>query len=122
MNPCDGLSKEFCIKFSECHKCLWVVCVVLTAETMNSCIFRDITTCSLVKCVDFSEEHITSIFRVEEYLLLASNAGSFLGLHLGPQDESDMFIGNVDWLSPDYTVLYLQLSLYSVNICENRPH
>jgi hypothetical protein len=32
--------------------------------------------------------------------------GFFLGLHFKPEDRSDMFLQNIGWLSPDYTVLY----------------
>jgi hypothetical protein len=52
--------------------------------------------CSLMKCTDFSEEYITSIFRVEECLLPAFHAGSLLGLHFDLEHGSDTFIRNVD--------------------------
>jgi hypothetical protein len=39
---------------------------VPTATAMKSSVFWDITPCSLVKA-DFTEEHIVSIFRIEEH-------------------------------------------------------
>jgi hypothetical protein len=39
---------------------------VLTPVVMKSYIFRDITPCSQLKVTDISEEHIASIFMVEE--------------------------------------------------------
>jgi hypothetical protein len=39
---------------------------VLTVVVIKSTIFWDITQCSPLKSTDVSEEHIASIFRVEE--------------------------------------------------------
>jgi hypothetical protein len=39
---------------------------VLTALVMKSSIFWDITPCSPLKVSDHSEEHIASIFRIED--------------------------------------------------------
>jgi hypothetical protein len=43
-----------------------VVFEVFTAVVMKSIIFWDVTPCSLLDATDVSEEHITSIIRVEE--------------------------------------------------------
>jgi hypothetical protein len=78
------------------------------------------------KSTDVSEEHIASIFRVEETAnqetnmeqtasraqivrnngLLSLVPASFYGLLFDPEDESNMFVRNVSWLSPDYMALY----------------
>jgi hypothetical protein len=56
------------------------------------------------KSTDVAEEHVASIFRVEEWAkqetglaLLATNfhAGFLLGLSFEPEDGSDMFLRNV---------------------------
>jgi hypothetical protein len=39
---------------------------VLTAVVMRSSVFWDITPCSPLKATDVSEEHVASIFRVED--------------------------------------------------------
>jgi hypothetical protein len=36
------------------------------------------------------------------------DAGFCLGLFFSPEDRSDMFLWNVEWLSTGYTVLYLR--------------
>jgi hypothetical protein len=41
---------------------------VFTAVVMKSIIFWDMTPCSLVIATDVSEEHIDSIFRIEEII------------------------------------------------------
>jgi hypothetical protein len=64
--------------------------------------------------VDVSEEHIVSIFLVEELAELPSwmqvarnfHASFLLGLFLDQEDGDDMSFRNVSWLSTDHTALY----------------
>jgi hypothetical protein len=62
------------------------------------------------------EEHVAFIFRIKEqakqdtgklavlaYLL---HAGFLLGLLYSPEDEGNMFLQNIGWLSMDYMALY----------------
>jgi hypothetical protein len=63
---------------------------VLTPVVMKSAVFWDITPCSPLK-VNQRESRW--------------QAGILLGL-IDPEDGGDMFLGNVRWLSADYTVLY----------------
>jgi hypothetical protein len=58
---------------------------------MKSSIFWDVTPCSLLSSTDVSEEHIASIFRVEEII------------QQEPDDGGDMFLRNVGCNSTDYT-------------------
>jgi hypothetical protein len=61
---------------------------------------------------DISEEHIASIFEVEEQAkqetcrrrLPPFSAGFLLSLLFGPEDGDSMFLRTV-WLFPNYTVL-----------------
>jgi hypothetical protein len=67
------------------------------------------------KSVDVSEEHISSIFRIERLSQARSQheAGnkqsllvSFFGLFFEPEYRGDIFLWNVDWLSKVYIKLY----------------
>jgi hypothetical protein len=71
-----------------------------------------------MQSIDVSEEHIAFIFRVEKYAKQDTSvkaggkqshlfqADILLCLFFNPEDEGDMFLRNVDWLSTDYTALY----------------
>jgi hypothetical protein len=58
---------------------------VLTAVTMNNIVFRIVAPCSS----ELSLPPVSSAF--------------FLDLFFGPEDESGMFLRNVDGLSPEHT-------------------
>jgi hypothetical protein len=70
---------------------------------MNSTVFWNITLCSPLKSTDVSEEHIASIFRVEEKaeqetrarLATFFRAGVLLDLFFDPEDGDDTFLRNV---------------------------
>jgi hypothetical protein len=67
--------------------------------------------------VDVSEEHIASIFRVEEYakeetsvkmwglFAICLHAGFLTGLYLNPEDGGNIYL-NIGSLSTDYTAVY----------------
>jgi hypothetical protein len=56
-------------------------CGVLTAVTVNSYIFWDITPCSPMEVSSVSEQHIASIYKIQ--------AGNLL---INPEDGGDMFL------------------------------
>jgi hypothetical protein len=66
---------------------------VFTAVVMKSINFWDITTCSPLS-TDVSEEHIASIFRVEE-ISSARNQKASRTYFLDSKDEGDMYHRNV---------------------------
>jgi hypothetical protein len=58
---------------------------------------------------DVSEEHIASIFRVEEIGSANQQASRWLAwwtYFFGPEDGGDTFLRNVGWISTDYTASY----------------
>jgi hypothetical protein len=74
---------------------------------MKSIIFWDITPCSPLKIIRRFGEHVSSIFRVEEYakheaeeqvralLAICFHAGFLFDLFFDPEDGSDTFLQNV---------------------------
>jgi hypothetical protein len=78
------------------NKVKYVGFEVLTAVVTKSNIFWDISRIVRCKSTDVSEEHIASIFRVEEHLLATcSHAGFLLGLFIDSEYEGDMFLRKV---------------------------
>jgi hypothetical protein len=81
--------------------------VVRTFLELKSSIFLDITPCSPFEVTDVSEEHVASIFRVEQYSKQETTmesmgsacyllrAGFLLGLFSDPEDGGDMFFRNI---------------------------
>jgi hypothetical protein len=74
---------------------------------VKSTIFWDITPCSPLKV----NRRFGGTYRLHLESQIALLATCFhdsllLGLFLDPEEEGDMFLRNVDWLSADYTALY----------------
>jgi hypothetical protein len=57
-----------------------------------------------LKSTDVSEEHVASIFRIEEYAEQETSIKA--GSCFDPEDGGDLFLSNVGWLSTGYTALY----------------
>jgi hypothetical protein len=79
--------------------------------------------CSTVKITYVSEEHI--IFRAEVqakhktslkhwsgFCLL--HAGFLFGLHFNPEDGGDIFLPNVSWITPEYTMLHSRRDIFLI--------
>jgi hypothetical protein len=81
--------------FNRCSVSYQMFCSTPGWTPVKSTIFSDMT-CSLLK--------VNGCFGGTYRLHLQ---GFLLGLFFDPEDEGDMFLRNVGWLSTDYTALYL---------------
>jgi hypothetical protein len=65
---------------------------------------------------DASEEHVATIFGVEEYAKQETDLNQVASR--GTEEGGDIFLRNVGWLSTDYTALYPTLVVWKCLRCE----